>query len=154
MSNSKTCPQCSKPLPEGAPEGLCPECLVKVGIGSEFGGAGTPTVKGPPPALAIENIARHFPQLEILEQLGQGGMGVVYKARQKQLDRIVALKVLPPAISADPAFVERFQREARALAKLNHPSIVAVLDFGQTAPLTRPSGTLSPHPMRGERGTG
>jgi uncharacterized Zn finger protein (UPF0148 family) len=49
MSTFKTCPQCSQPLPERAPEGLCPECLVKVGIGSEFGGAGTPTVKGPPP---------------------------------------------------------------------------------------------------------
>ena len=132
MSTSKTCPQCSKPLPAGAPEGLCPQCLVKVGIGSEFaGGAGTPTVKGPPPPLAIDNIARHFPQLEILEQLGQGGMGVVYKARQRELDRLVALKVLPPDIGRDAAFVERFQREARALARLNHPNIVAVYDFGQ-----------------------
>src|SRR5262249_56154222 len=74
----------------------------------------------------------HFPQLEILELRGQGGMGAVYKARQVILDRLVALKVLPPESSRDPAFAERFRREARALARLNHPHIVAVYDFGET----------------------
>jgi serine/threonine protein kinase len=68
--------------------------------------------------------------LEILELLGQGGMGAVYKARQPKLDRFVALKILPPG--RDAAFAERFTREARALAKLSHPAIVAVHDFGQT----------------------
>jgi serine/threonine protein kinase len=75
---------------------------------------------------------KHFPQLEIIELLGQGGMGAVYKARQPGLDRLVALKMLPPDAALDPTFAERFQREARALAKLNHPNIVAVYDFGQT----------------------
>ena len=59
-------------------------------------------------------------------------MGAVYKARQKNLDRIVALKVMPPEAAKDPAFAERFAREARALARLNHPNIVTVYDFGQT----------------------
>jgi serine/threonine protein kinase len=81
--------------------------------------------------LAPAEIARHFPQLEILVELGRGGMGVVYKARQKQLDRIVALKVLPPEAGRDPNFAERFLREARALAKLNHPGIVTVYEFGE-----------------------
>jgi serine/threonine protein kinase len=72
----------------------------------------------------------YFPQLEILELLGHGGMGAVYKARQRQLNRIVALKILPTETAADPAFAERFQREARALAHLNHPHIVTVHDFG------------------------
>ena len=72
-----------------------------------------------------------MPQLEILELLGRGGMGAVYKARQKQLDRVVALKILPPEAGRDPAFAERFTREARALARLNHPNIVAVHDFGE-----------------------
>src|SRR5436853_946579 len=58
-------------------------------------------------------------------------MGAVYKARQQQLDRLVALKILPAEVSRDPAFAERFTREARALAHLNHPNIVTVFEFGQ-----------------------
>jgi len=77
-------------------------------------------------------LAKQFPQLEILELLGQGGMGAVYKARQKQLDRLVALKILPPHIAQTEAFAERFTREARSLAKLSHPRIVSVHDFGHT----------------------
>ena len=79
-------------------------------------------------------LAPHFPDLEILELVGRGGMGVVYKARQKRLDRLVALKILSPKIGQDPAFAERFAREARAMAMLSHPHIVAVHDFGQTLP--------------------
>jgi predicted Ser/Thr protein kinase len=63
--------------------------------------------------------------------LGRGGMGAVYKARQPHLDRLVALKVLPPTTGRGTAFAERFAREARTLAKLNHPHIVTVYDFGQ-----------------------
>ncbi len=80
---------------------------------------------------AIQDLAPLFPQLEILEFLGRGGMGAVYKARQKDLDRFVALKVLPTWGGADPGFAERFTREAQALAKLSHPNIVAVHDFGR-----------------------
>jgi predicted Ser/Thr protein kinase len=76
-------------------------------------------------------LATHFPDLEILKLLGQGGMGAVYQARQRKLDRLVALKVLPSDWSRDPAFAERFAREARALARLNHPEIVGVHDFGE-----------------------
>jgi len=76
-----------------------------------------------------------FPQLEILELLGQGGMGAVYKARQRGLDRIVALKILPPEVSGDANFAERFAREARALARLSHPNIVTVFDLGKSGPL-------------------
>jgi serine/threonine protein kinase len=58
-------------------------------------------------------------------------MGAVYKARQTKLDRLVAVKVLPPEVARDPAFAERFTREARSLARLNHPNIVMVFDFGE-----------------------
>jgi len=84
---------------------------------------------------AVEQIASVFPQLEVLEFVGQGGMGAVYKARQTQLDRVVALKILPPAIGDDPAFAERFAREAKAMARLNHPGIVTIHDFGQASGL-------------------
>jgi predicted Ser/Thr protein kinase len=92
---------------------------------------------GAPPASAAEaptpeQLRDKFPQFEILELLGQGGMGAVYKARQKGLDRLVALKILPGNLAQDPMFAERFLREAKALARLNHPHIVAVYDVGRT----------------------
>ncbi|HLZ24249.1 MAG TPA: serine/threonine-protein kinase [Ktedonobacterales bacterium] len=67
----------------------------------------------------------------IERMLGQGGMARVYKGRQENLDRAVAIKVLPPYYAADPAFVERFKLEARAMARLSHPNIVTVHDAGE-----------------------
>ncbi len=81
-----------------------------------------------PPSL--EQIGKLFPALEITELLGAGGMGAVYKARQKGLDRIVALKILPEELGHDVKFALRFTREARTLARLNHPNIVSVFEFG------------------------
>src|SRR6185436_18209801 len=100
---------------------LCPACLLKLGAATD-----TVTEAKQPPFTppSTAELAPLFPQLEIFELIGKGGMGAIYKARQKQLDRIVALKILPPGISNDPAFAERFTREAKALAKLNHPGIV------------------------------
>ena len=89
------------------------------------GGAGDFTPPRP------ESLAVLFPQLEIYNLLGHGGMGAVYRARQRGLDRIVALKILPFHLSRDSGFAERFAREARALARLNHPNIVDVYDLGQ-----------------------
>jgi len=80
----------------------------------------------------VESLSQSFPHLEIIEQIGQGGMGAVYKARQTKLDRIVALKIVRPDNADDTSFNERFDREAKTLARLNHPSIVAVHDFGET----------------------
>ena len=96
--------------------------------GPEPQGANPARFPEPP---SLEEIARHFPGLEILGLLGRGGMGAVYKARQKQLDRVVALKILPPRPGDDSAFAERFTREAKALAKLLHPNIVTLFEFGQ-----------------------
>jgi hypothetical protein len=72
-----------------------------------------------------------IPGYEIVDELGRGGMGIVFKARQTKLDRLVAMKVLPAATAGDSTFAERFSREARALARLSHPHIVTVHDFGQ-----------------------
>jgi serine/threonine protein kinase len=112
--------------------GLCPECLIKAGFQTGTGPDSRQPGFTPPP---IEAIAKLFPQFEILEFIGKGGMGAVYKARQPVLDRFVALKILPPNVAGTPGFTERFNREARALARLVHPNIVAVHDFGQAGDL-------------------
>jgi len=122
------CPKCHALLPADAPQGLCAKCLLAA--------VSTPTEAGQPPgerpAPPLEAISAAFPQLEIIDVIGHGGMGVVYKARQPRLDRFVALKVLPESLAADATFAERFNREARVLARLNHPNIVTVHDFGQS----------------------
>ncbi|MGD0411979.1 MAG: serine/threonine-protein kinase [Verrucomicrobiota bacterium] len=120
------CPQCGAALPTGALEGLCPACLLAQGPET---GPPPQSVPFQPPGL--EEVARLFPQLQILSFIGKGGMGAVYQARQPALDRLVALKILPPQAAGGPGFAERFNREARALARLNHPNIVAVHEFGQ-----------------------
>ena len=143
-ADPRFCPTCGTPIPEHAPAGLCPQCLMNAGL--ESGAAANPVVAAtlpspqptPPGGFTppeIAELAARFPQLEILELLGKGGMGAVYKARQRGLDRLVAIKILPPEIGNDPAFAERFSREARALGKLNHPHIVSVYDFGQVGGL-------------------
>ncbi len=84
-------------------------------------------------APGVEELQSHLPQYEVLELLGRGGMGAVYKARQKSLKRLVAIKILPLAASDDELnFAERFKNEAYAMAQLNHPGIVNVHDAGQT----------------------
>jgi tRNA A-37 threonylcarbamoyl transferase component Bud32 len=79
----------------------------------------------------LEELSPHFPDFEILALAGRGGMAAVYKAVHKRLDRTVALKVLARELATDPEFGERFLREARALAALNHPHVLTVYDFGE-----------------------
>ncbi len=122
------CPQCGSPLPSGVLAGLCPACLFKQGAAADTAASPESTAFQPP---TVEEVAKLFPQLEIMGFLGKGGMGAVYKARQPALDRIVALKIIPPQAAAGPGFIERFNREARALARLNHPNIISVYEFGQ-----------------------
>jgi hypothetical protein len=96
--------------------------------GAETDGAPQRPRFEPPP---LETVAALFPKLELISLLGAGGMGAVYKARQPDLDRFIALKLLPKDGKEEGASAERFNREARALARLSHPNIVAVHEFGQ-----------------------
>src|ERR1700754_3349447 len=118
------CQQCGAPVPADAAHGLCPRCV--------FAKAMTATGGGPIDPPDIESIRAAFPQFEVLSLVGAGGMGAVYKVRQPQLDRFVALKILAPERTDDARFAERFQREAQAVARLNNPHIVTIHDFGKT----------------------
>ena len=140
MPPTQPCARCGSLRPSDGPSGLCPACLLQQGLaepsipatgtGYRSQTGGEPFV---PPTPA--ELAPLFPTLEIIELLGRGGMGAVYKAKQPRLDRLVALKILPPGEHGDPSFAERFTREARALAKLNHPGIVTIFDFGRAGDL-------------------
>ncbi len=121
--NTKLCPTCKTPIPAHAPGGFCPACILR--DADEL-----PPLGRAAPSLA--EVSAAFPQLEVLGLIGQGGMGFVYKVRQPSLDRTVALKILSPELSRDPAFAERFAREARVLGKLNHPNIVSVFESGES----------------------
>jgi serine/threonine protein kinase len=122
MAASNSCPRCGAALPLTATAGLCPRCLMVEAM--------APTQVDAEPAaqppLPPEQIAPHFPQLEILECLGRGGMGVVYKARQKSLGRLVALKLLAPERVQDAKFAGRFEREGRGEVFRLHTWLVSI----------------------------
>ncbi|MEY2408212.1 MAG: eukaryotic-like serine/threonine-protein kinase [Verrucomicrobiota bacterium] len=125
---TERCPKCGVAIPAEAPHGLCPHCVFsRLAIPTED--SSEPEGDRPPPP-SIAEVAAAFPHLEIIELVGRGGMGCVFKARQPQLNRFVALKILPGQRATDNAFAERFAREARSLAGLSHPHIVTIHDFG------------------------
>ena len=145
MSDPRKCPKCGAALAADEADGPCPQCLLNVGLKetADVSRANVDSEPLVPPSPkrsgfvppSVAEIAGRFPQLEIIDLLGIGGMGAVYKARQPNLDRLVALKILPPETDTEAHFAERFTREARAMAKLSHPNIVAIYEFGQAAGL-------------------
>ncbi len=113
MDTKRICPGCQNLLAPNAPQGLCPACLMKAGLGTGVDiGPDSQSEGGHNGFVApgTEELVKPFPQLEILSFIGQGGMGAVYKARQKALDRIVALKILPPGIGKTPSFSAKPRR--------------------------------------------
>jgi hypothetical protein len=107
---SASCPRCGLSIPAHALT-ACPRCLLS--------GLDEP-----------EALPENPRGLELLEEIGRGGMGRVFRARHARLDRVVAVKLLPAELATDAAFQARFEREARTLARLSHPHIVTVHDFG------------------------
>ena len=147
--SERQCSECGLTLPANTASGGCPRCLLlgvpDSGLDPEDDGAATLPTPGPrltssaparapiwqPPTAA--ELAEMLPQYQIERMLGRGGMGAVYAGRQTQLDRLVAIKILPPDLDgAGHDFTSRFKLEARSMARLKHPSIVTVYDFGQT----------------------
>ncbi|MCA9049987.1 MAG: serine/threonine protein kinase [Planctomycetaceae bacterium] len=125
---SQACETCGGEIIHRDGLDFCPVCLLQRGMQSSVLGISGLQNWSPPP---MEELAAKFPQLEIQNLLGRGGMGAVYKVQQKDLGRTAALKILPDVIAKDPSFAERFLREARLLASLSHPHIVTVYEFGQ-----------------------
>jgi tRNA A-37 threonylcarbamoyl transferase component Bud32 len=131
MSDPKFCACCGAVL--DAADEPCPRCLLELGraaasADAETGGSVHKRKKRAVPSLS--DIAAQFPELEIQALVGEGGMGAVYRARQPKIDRAVALKILALDPSDDPTFTERFRREALVLARLDHPNVVKLYDFG------------------------
>lgn len=127
--SGRVCPHCASPIPAEAPGQLCARCLLHAAATETDA---IPSKQRPSPP-SIAEVAAAFPDFEVLSLAGVGGMGFVYRVRNRTDGRESALKLLPADLAATPAFVERFEREARTLARLHHPNIVAVHGFGRTA---------------------
>lgn len=132
ISSAPACTDCGSPLPGKSAAGLCPKCLLGAGAALLLDDDGVADFYGRTEIPSPKALHR-FGDYELIEEIARGGMGVVYRARQLSLNRIVAVKMLLFGQFSSDEFVRRFKAEAAAAAALQHPNIVAIHEIGEHA---------------------